>query len=89
VAIEQVETGLKTSYVPKLGKVLPMKMVTRYLPIENKVRTPVKYDLAGGILLVRYPMAGADGKGEGKILPLTKGGWEGFFEGMSLQLIDH
>jgi hypothetical protein len=53
VAIEQAETGLKTSYVPKLGKVLPMKKVARYLQIENKVRALVKYDLAGGIPLVR------------------------------------
>ena len=53
VAIEQAEAGLKTSYVPKLGKVLPMKKVARYLQIENKVRALVKYDLAGGIPLVR------------------------------------
>jgi len=53
VAIEQAEAGLKTSYVPKLSKVLPMKKVARYLQIENKVRALVKYDLAGGIPLVR------------------------------------
>jgi len=53
VAIEQAEAGLKTSYVPKLGKVLPMKKVARYLQLENKVRALVKYELAGGIPLVR------------------------------------
>jgi len=53
VAIEQAEAGLKTSYVPKLGKVLPMKKVARYLQVENKVRALVKYELAGGIPLVR------------------------------------
>jgi hypothetical protein len=53
VAIEQAEAGLKASYVPKLAKVLPMKKVARYLQVENKVRALVKYDLAGGIPLVR------------------------------------
>ena len=53
VAIEQAEAGLKASYVPKLGKVLPMKKVARYLQVENKVRALVKYELAGGIPLVR------------------------------------
>ena len=53
VAIEKAEAGLKTSYVPKLGKVLPMKKVARYLQVENKVRALVKYELAGGIPLVR------------------------------------
>jgi hypothetical protein len=53
VAIEQAEAGLKTSYVPKLAKVLPMKKVARYLQVENKVRALVKYELAGGIPLVR------------------------------------
>jgi len=53
VAIEQAEAGLKASYVPKLGKVLPMKKVARYLQVENKVRAMVKYELAGNIPLVR------------------------------------
>jgi hypothetical protein len=53
VAIEQAEAGLKASYVPKLAKVLPMKKVARYLQVENKVRALMKYDLAGGIPLVR------------------------------------
>jgi len=52
-AIEQAEAGLKTSYIPKLSKVLPMKKVARYLQVENKVRALVKYELAGGIPLVR------------------------------------
>jgi len=53
VAIEQAEAGLKASYVPKLGKVLPMKKVARYLQVETKVRALVKYELAGAIPLVR------------------------------------
>jgi hypothetical protein len=53
VAIEQAEAGLKASYVPKLGKVLPLKKVARYMQIENKVRALVKYELAGAIPLAR------------------------------------
>jgi Spy/CpxP family protein refolding chaperone len=52
VAIEQAEAGLKASYVPKLGKVLPMKKVARYMQVETKVRAMVKYELAGQIPLV-------------------------------------
>jgi hypothetical protein len=52
-AIEQAEAGLKTTYVPKLSKVLPLKKVARYLQIENKVRALVKYELASSIPLAR------------------------------------
>jgi hypothetical protein len=52
-AIEQAEAGLKTTYVPKLSKVLPLKKVARYLQIENKVRALVKYELAASIPLAR------------------------------------
>ena len=53
VAIEQAEAGLKTSYVPKLSKVLPPKKVARYLQIENKIRAVVKYEVAEGVPLVQ------------------------------------
>ena len=53
VAIEQGEAWLKTSYVPKLNKVLPPKKVARYLPIENKIRAAVKYELASQVPLVQ------------------------------------
>lgn len=52
VAIEQAEAKLKSTYAPKLGKVLPPKKVARYLQIENKIRAVVKYDLATGVPLV-------------------------------------
>jgi hypothetical protein len=51
--IARAVAGVKASYVPKLSKVLPMKKVARYLQVENKVRALVKYELAGGIPLVR------------------------------------
>jgi hypothetical protein len=53
LAIEQAEADLKSTYVPKLSKVLPVKKVARYLQIENKIRAVVKYDLAEGVPLVR------------------------------------
>lgn len=53
VGIEQAEANLKSSYAPKLGKVLPAKKVARYLQIENKIRALVKYDLASGVPLVK------------------------------------
>ena len=53
VAIDQAEANLKVAYAPKLGKVLPVKKVVRYLQIENKIRALVKYDLASGVPLVQ------------------------------------
>lgn len=53
VAIEQAEANLKSTYAPKLSKVLPVKKVARYLQIENKIRALVKYDLAAGVPLVQ------------------------------------
>jgi len=53
VAIEQAEANIKSTFAPKLSKVLPVKKVARYLQIENKIRAVVKYDLAQGMPLVR------------------------------------
>jgi predicted outer membrane protein len=52
-AIDQAEAKLKSTYAPKLSKVLPAKKVARYLQIENKIRAVVKYDIASGVPLVR------------------------------------
>jgi Spy/CpxP family protein refolding chaperone len=52
ITIEQAEAKLKSTYAPKLSKVLPPKKVARYLQIENKIRAVVKYDLATGVPLV-------------------------------------
>lgn len=52
-AIDKAEADLKSSYAPKLGKVLPAIKVVRYLQIENKIRALVKYDIASGVPLVR------------------------------------
>ena len=53
VAIEQAEANLKSTYAPKLSKVLTVKRVARYLQIENKIRAIIKYDLAVGVPLVQ------------------------------------
>ncbi|MGE5217773.1 MAG: hypothetical protein ACM3SP_12295, partial [Chloroflexota bacterium] len=38
LAIDQAEANLKSTYAPKLSKVLPVRKVLRYLQIENKIR---------------------------------------------------
>ena len=53
IAIEAAEANLKSTYVPKLSKVLPVKKVARYLQIENKIRAVVRYELAQGVPLVQ------------------------------------
>src|SRR4030095_1642621 len=60
VAIEQAEANLKSTYVPKLSKVLPVKKVARYLQIESKIRAVVKYDLAQGVPLVQEDKVASD-----------------------------
>ncbi len=52
LAVQADELKLLVSYVPKLDKVLPATKVARYLQIENKIRTIVKYDFASKIPLV-------------------------------------
>jgi hypothetical protein len=52
LAIQTAEAKHVQSYVPKLNKVLPANKVARYLQIENKIRTIIKYDLAGQIPLI-------------------------------------
>ena len=50
--IEQAEVKLKKDYAKKMGKVLPPKQVARWMQIETKIRSVLKYDLADGIPLV-------------------------------------
>ena len=52
LAIEEAEVKLKRSYVPKLEQVMPGMKVARYLQIENKIRSIIKYELAAEIPLV-------------------------------------
>ena len=52
LAIQEGEVQLQRSYVTKLEKVLPMNKVVRYLQLETKVRSAIKYDMAKRIPLV-------------------------------------
>jgi hypothetical protein len=53
IAIEAAEADLKKSYVPKFGKVLPMKKVARFMQIENKIRAAIRYEVAANVPLVQ------------------------------------
>ena len=52
LSIQEGEVQLQRSYVTKLEKVLPMNKVVRYLQLETKVRSAIKYDMAKRIPLV-------------------------------------
>jgi len=49
IAIEDAEVKLKSSYVPRLEKVIPGMKVARYIQIENKIRAVIRYELAASI----------------------------------------
>ena len=53
VAIEEDETKLKRSILPRLSKVLPGRKVARYIQLENKVRAIVKIELAKEVPLAQ------------------------------------
>jgi hypothetical protein len=53
VAIDEAETKLKTTYVPKILAALPAAKGARYVQIENKIRAIIRYELAAGIPLVQ------------------------------------
>ncbi len=52
LALQAAELKQMQSYVPKLNKVLPATKVARYLQLENKIRTIIKYEAAREIPLV-------------------------------------
>jgi hypothetical protein len=53
VALDQAETAMKKSFVPKLYKALPAVKAARYLQIENKIRAVLRYELAAAVPLVK------------------------------------
>ena len=53
LSIDEAETALRKSYVPKLEAVLPETKVARYIQIESKIRAAIRYELAAGIPLVK------------------------------------
>lgn len=53
LSIQEEELNLMKAYVKKLNMVLPSVKVARYVQIENKIRTIVKYGLASEVPLVQ------------------------------------
>ena len=49
--LEEKEVQLKRTYADKMVKVLPAWKVTRYMQIENKIRSALKFELARHIPL--------------------------------------
>jgi hypothetical protein len=52
LSVEEQEVKLKRTYADKLGKVLPATKVARYIQIENKIRSLIRFELAQQIPLV-------------------------------------
>ncbi len=52
LALQADEVKQMQSYVPKLEQVLPATKVARYLQIENKIRTIIRYEVADEIPLI-------------------------------------
>ena len=52
LAIEASEVAMHKKYAAKLGKVLPARVVARYLQMENKIRAAIRYEMADKIPLV-------------------------------------
>ena len=52
LAVESAEVALKQSYAQQFGQVLPEAKVARYLQIETKIRSLLKFELAREIPLV-------------------------------------
>ncbi len=52
ISVEDQEVKLKRTYADKVGKVLPAAKTARYIQIENKIRSVIKFQLAQQIPLV-------------------------------------
>jgi hypothetical protein len=57
LSIQKDETKIKSDWVSKFGKVLPMTAVARFYQIENKLDAVVRLELAGEIPLVPHKPA--------------------------------
>ena len=52
LSVDEQEVKLKRTYADKLGKVLPATKVARYIQLENKIRSLIRFELAQQIPLV-------------------------------------
>ena len=53
LAVDEGELKLRRAYVTKLAKVLPARKVARYIQLEGRIHTQVRYELATNL-----PLAG-------------------------------
>jgi hypothetical protein len=53
LAVDEAELKLRRGYLPRLAKVLPARKVARYLQLEGRIHTQVRYELAANL-----PLAG-------------------------------
>jgi hypothetical protein len=53
LALETARVKLLQSYVPKLSKVLGNIKTARYLQLENKINSVLRFELAANIPLVK------------------------------------
>ena len=51
--VEQDEVNLKKAYAKKLTGVIPAAKIARYLQIETKIRSAIKFDMSKNIPLVK------------------------------------
>ena len=56
-AIQKEELKIRTAWVPKFAKVLPGKLVARFVQIENKLDAVIRLELAAEIPLVQHGVA--------------------------------
>jgi len=52
LSVEEQETKLKRTYAEKLEKVIPSAKVARYIQMETKIRSLIKFEMAQQIPLV-------------------------------------
>ena len=52
LSVEEQETKLKRTYAEKLEKVIPSSKVARYIQMETKIRSLIKFEMAQQIPLV-------------------------------------
>ncbi|SLM49049.1 conserved exported protein of unknown function [Nitrospira japonica] len=52
LSVEEQETKLKRTYADKLEKVIPATKVARYIQMETKIRSLIKFEMAQQIPLV-------------------------------------
>ena len=64
LAIEESEVQLRKTYADRLSKVLPGRKAARYIQLESRIRTVIRFELAQV-----FPLAG-DTPGEHAITPV-------------------